>query len=365
MSPVLQGTRIGGRWFPYGPLPGELLTGGAGSFILGTTYPDASNSGIPAGVSMASTYDGAANGPGGSTVIVGSPDPDNPTRFYRTLFPRHIRVEQGYVDIDQSYLRGGPGTFNSGLVDTTALVDGRVRITRSDFEPTTKSYWMNATIGHHLTVERCRVRGTVDGFGSYNTGGARTDNYFRSNWIEYLTRYDVDVDHTDGTHNDSVQHQGGEGLWVEGNRFDGYTRYADGTTPADPWHRIAQGVLVQENVAYGGIYRCADIHVNRNYVRGHMHPFVFKTRSSGGTPYDVELRDNVWLNDDQRIYTGSLDRYNVRLGTETTTNGISYPTTGGTEDVFGNRYADDPEVSATWRGRAVLIRRDTFPGGAP
>lgn len=322
-------------------------------FVLGTTIPTVALAGVMTGTAR-TAYTGA-------TTIIGSADPQNPLLIYSKNISQLITISSGHVRFLNCMFTGGPGTFDTGQVNCRAAGVQRVTMERCSFNPAAPSYFLNAVIGHHMTLLRCHLQRVVDGVGSYNQYGPRTDNYVLGNLFEDCVRYDVDEAHVDGTHNDSVQHQGGEGLWVQGNMFNGYNFYENGDTPADIFIRTPQCVLVQENVSVGGIYYCNDIHITENWIKGYMTPFSIKTRSSNGTPYDAEVTNNTWLNSDQRDYGGTYHYYNIRLGTETTINGISYPTTGATADTYSNMYSTDAAVDSALRGVAVQIRRDSTP----
>ena len=348
-------------------------------FILGTTFPDATNTGTYAGIDRI-----AYSGP---TSIVGSTDPDNPTLVDNANVTSLITITSGYVHFFNCALSGGPGTFNTGLVDCRASGVLGVTFERCDFDPgVNASYWLNAVIGHHMTLIRCRARRVVDFVGSYNTHSATTNNVIEGNWVEWLVRYAVDADHSDGTHNDGIQHQGGNGVRIVGNRLDGYTFLADGVTvPPSPYLRGGQGIIIQQNVAIGGVYNSDDVEIVDNWFSGWQHPIMVKTRNPDaepgtgpvnnplriGTPWDAIITGNRWLNDDQRYYGTSVyggvvgTPYIIRVGNQTTVNGVSYPTDGSLnyDLTANNRYLDVPEVvRVPLRGQNVPIRRDNFGG---
>lgn len=63
---------------------------------------------------------------------------------------------------------------------------------------------------------RSRVTGTVDGLMAYRWNAWITDSL-----IHGLVRYEDDTPrHSDGTHNDGTQFQGGAGLWITGTKYD-------------------------------------------------------------------------------------------------------------------------------------------------
>jgi len=352
----------GALWNPfYGG--GYPFSAAHGVFIYGVTEPSTENAGVLLGVDR-DLYAGPSQIVGWATQA---------EAFANMVMNKNvtslITVKSGYVYFYNCFFSGGPGTFDTGQVDCRAGAVARVTFLRCTFNPTAPSYFLDAVIGHHMTLDRCHISHAVDGVGSYNQYGTRTDNIVMGCYFEHSVRYEVDLSHTDGTHNDAVQHQGGLGLTVLGNSFHGYAFHEDGSVPDDPWWRTAQCVLTQENVAINGVYYCGDINVQNNWIYGFMHPLVFKTRSSGGeTAYDTIAKNNRWMNNDQRIYGITTPRpYNIRLDMATTINGISYPLSdvapGGTLDTNGNGYADVADVDPVLRGQPVYVRRDNFLGG--
>lgn len=363
-------------------------------FVVGLTKPTTSNTGCLAGVTRL-PYDGPQIID--AAVLPGTLDPSqpnsqtNPYVVSSRNVDKLITVKSGWVVWFNCAFSGGPGTFNTGLVDTRPSGVLGVTFERCDFDPgaAKASFWLDAVIGHHITMRRCRARRVVDLVGSYNTYATRTDNVIEANLLEWLVRYDDDSpNHTDGTHNDGIQHQGGIGLRVVGNVLNGYSFYADGTTVPPGNYRLgAQGVLVQQNVAIGGLYYADEIEISDNWFAGWQHPISLKTRNPDpvdapkgaannprrfGTPFDSTVVDNVWENDDQRYYgttawEGGVGRpYIIRTGTETVINGdTSIPTDGQPYPAGGNnRYSPTAVLTReSLRGDLVTIRRDPFAGG--
>ena len=334
----------------------DIIIAGNDGFVVGTTRPTLDLCGVLAGISR-TTYTGPTSITGWSTqadALANAIVSKNITNL--------ISIASGYVYFLNCKFTGAGGTSDTAQVDCRATNVARVTFERCSFDPVTPNYWLNNLIGHHMTALRCHFRRGVDSIGSYNTHGSHTDNIVQGNYFENTCRFDVDQTHTDGTHNDTIQHQGGIGLLVEGNLFIGHNLYGDGSVPAAPYNRTSQCVLTQENVAIAGAYYCSDITIRNNWVGdGYQQVFVIKTRATSGSPYDATVENNTWITSGQRDWGGSLHFYNVRLGSETTINGISYPFTGGTADTHGNVYSSDAEVAAAYRGLPILVRRDSTP----
>ena len=359
----------GSLWYQKG-YPAFVPSGVDDGFMVGVTEATEANTGVLADVTRELYV--------GPSLIDGTSDPDFPLLIVSKDINKLLTVRSGYVKFLNCLFTGGPGTFDTGQVDCRAAGVLRVTFERCDFIPAATSYYLNAVIGHHMTVYRCYAERIVDFVGSYNTHAARTDNFVWGNYVKNFVRYDVDHAHTDGTHNDFVQHQGGIGLSIKGNTALGYNRYPDGTVPTDLFRLSSQFAVIQENVAIGGVYYCGEVEVSANRISGFMHVVSIKTRNPdadggrAGTPYDATAVDNLLLNDDQRYYgstawEGGIGRpYIFRTGTETTINGVTtVPTDGQPYDLGGNnRYANTLAVTrASLRGELVSIRRDNFAGG--
>ena len=82
----------------------------------------------------------------------------------------------------------------------------------------------DGVFGHDFSAKRCHVRYTTDGFGVFNTASPTgpLNTQILGCIVENLVRFSPDLSHTDGTHNDCVQVQGGSGLIVRGNLLSSY-----------------------------------------------------------------------------------------------------------------------------------------------
>lgn len=346
-------------------------------FQLGVTEPTAANTGVyPDVIRLA--YDGPAAIEGYATLAEAAKNPIASRNIDRLL-----TINSGYVCFVNCKFTSGGATFDTGQVDCRKAAVLGVSFDRCTFDPAKPSPYLNALIGHHMNVNRCHARRVVDFIGVYNTTAPRVDTFITGNYLESLVYYydpTVGVVHPSDnrTHNDGIQKQGGIGFTCRGNALHGYVFLPDGSVPnEDPTraayaHLASQGVIIQENVAIGGVYYGGEDDVSENFIYGFMHPFSFKTRSTGGAPFGVKHEKNLLMNDDQRYY-GSTELvpgypgrpYIVRTGSQTWTNdqtdvpmdGQPYPASGE------NRYHTSTAVErAALRGQLVTVRRDNFPG---
>lgn len=332
----------------------DVIIGGSDGFVLGVTIPSAAWCGVYPGISRT-----AYTGP---TTFVGTADVNNPLLIESKDISSLLTWGGGYVKfLNCNFTSGGDATFSVGQVTCRGNYLERVTFERCTFRPDVPNYFVDGLIGHHYTAYRCDVSRTVDGFGVYNQYNRRADVYIQGNYVHEQCRFEYDgypaTGHSDGSHNDGIQLQGGEGLWVVGNAFHGYQFHADGSTPAFPWNYTAQGVLTQENVAVGGVYYAGDFHVTNNWFWGFQQVIRPATRSSSMTVYDIEIVNNTQM-DMPRNWGGSIyPYYLIRPTANVTVNGIAYSTstTVPTVDTNNNNFDTGTSVDAAFRGAAYKI----------
>lgn len=96
------------------------------------------------------------------------------------------------------------------------------------FHPQNPHWNWNGTIGHHFTALRCDFSGSVDSIGAYNTNAG-----FQAADLGILVQQcylhdhgywpnPPDTSHSDGSHPDGVQQQGGAGMVLRGNNIQGF-----------------------------------------------------------------------------------------------------------------------------------------------
>lgn len=334
------------------------------TFQLGITEPTALNTGyLPETVSRP-VYAGVYQG------LVGSNDPLQPTIISGQTLTNNLLVASGYVDVFDNDIIGSPtDTRDMGMITCWGPDVKRVRVWRNRFRPQNPHAHLDAIRGHHFEAVRNDVSYVVDGFGVFNQYQRSASVKIHGNYVHDLVHYydpTIGVVHPSDTdtHNDGVQVQGGEDIEIIGNSFWGYGKEENGSASPGEFFRSSQGIVIQQNVAVAsnGAFYMMNIKANYNWFRGFMHVISAKTRSTNGTPYDLEWLGNRLMDSNQRTYPGAPYHYLLRIGTQTLVNGISYPTTGYTNDtVGGNVFANSLDVEVAYRGQPWYVRRDNSP----
>lgn len=359
-------------------------------FVLGETMPQSTTVGDR--ITNVGARPASRQRYSGSYTVDGSTNQDRPLVIQGVALERVLTIRSGFVDVlDCTSTLTAPGpTTDSALIDCRASGVRRVRVDRCDFDPGEEfaSPWLNAVIGHHMTVTRCRARRVVDFAGSYNTHATAVDNIFAGNlmeWHAYFSDAKAGVVHPSDvrTHNDGFQHQGGSGFRMVGNRLRGYVFLKDGKTlPPDqgtvPYRHLAhQAVMIQQN-----LHRSTPINpvVIQNWFEGYQHGIVARTSDldrGAGVAYMLEAWGNRFRNDDQRWYsTSSTDIYGTAggrsyplrldnlVGLRRPDGSTWQPRTDHVEFLSGvGTYEDSDQVRPPRRGKVVPGRRDNFAGG--
>ena len=158
----------------------------------------------------------------------------------------------------------------------------KVTMVDCEIAPRRPSIGRDGIRGRAFDVFRCDIHNVVDGVGIFATtqqGTVYADVNVKGNWIHNLAYTYPDTltpSHTDGTHNDCIQHQGGRNVRIRGNALHCTTTPADvtagsGTNPQCPWligqnmgngaaliiqNNTGQGVdnttIAEQNFLYGG-----------------------------------------------------------------------------------------------------------------
>lgn len=166
----------------------------------------------------------------------------------------------GYVELIRCLLLGGTSspTNDIGVVTCTGSRTGQTILRDCTIKPRVEANGRNGIQGRQYEAYRCDISGTVDGCGIFSTiAGRNADVTLLGNYIHDLVYIYPDLittSHTDGTHNDCVQYQGGRGVWVMGNRLKATAHALAGTgsNPSKPWligtgHANGAGIIVQRN----------------------------------------------------------------------------------------------------------------------
>lgn len=217
-------------------------------------------------------------------------------------------------------------------------------------------------VGHKWRAYRCNLIGGVDGMGIFITSanGTHADVVAMGNWVHELTYIYPDykngtsgaAQHTDGSHNDGAQLQGGDQVHLKGNFFDlEVSKPAASNTGPNPekaWMTTLKEtngscVIVQSNT---GMPINDTVIIEQNYFRGglshlnvkpnmkfiyrdnkHFRDAAINSTGSGGT------WNGYWIRVDQRsgaVLTGLATNtwqdgpYAAQAMTEPRDKGIHY-----------------------------------------
>lgn len=202
-----------------------IVVTGRDALVLGVDKPNASNTGVLPGV-LRTDVTSSTGWPGSGTLQPGFTY-SNLNVKYRMTPPTGTTP----IIYQNCYFYGpltpDPGA-GSGLSQSTN--DGHVPqvFIDSTFRPQNLHWNWNGVIGHHYTALRCDLSGSVDQFGVYNNNtGHKTEDvavsikqcyiHDHGNWAN-----PPDTSHSDGSHPDGCQQQGGRRLIFQGNNVLGF-----------------------------------------------------------------------------------------------------------------------------------------------
>ncbi len=181
--------------------------------------PSASTTGVPAG-----------------TVLTNYTGPLTITLDGTVIDSKHVygdlRVQAKNVVIRNSYLHGGATIpkSNTGVIDANSANVYNLLIENNTIYPDHPSYYRDGIVGHEFTAVGNHITRSNDGIGIFNRpGGALAANVkVEENYIHDLTHWNSDPAHSDGTHNDGIQIQGGQNILIRGNNVVGSVVAGDG-----------------------------------------------------------------------------------------------------------------------------------------
>lgn len=176
-----------------------------------------------------------------------------------------IKVRAKNVVIRNSLLRGGSKApaNPTAIVDATGSQVVNLRIEDSTIRPDRPHYNRDGIKGHDLSARRNNISGTTDGMGIFNRpGGSVAANVTaEANYIHSLTYFDYSSAHSDGTHNDGIQVQGGQNIRIAGNTVVANAVVGSGSRPGPYAPHAGLGIMLQQNVS-----KLANVVVERNWV---------------------------------------------------------------------------------------------------
>lgn len=162
-----------------------------------------------------------------------------------------ILIRARNVTLKNCFLRGGDYAPSnaSGVVDCNSSQCFNAVIQDCLIDPVLPHYNRDGIVGHEYTARRNEIRNTTDGFGAFITSAIGTDAnvLIESNFVHDLTYFYPDVVHTDGTHNDCLQIQGGANIHVIGNTFSGTSVLGTGSQLNPDKPRLLSGTPAMIN----------------------------------------------------------------------------------------------------------------------
>lgn len=219
-----------------------------------------------------------------------------------------IKIRAKNVTIRNSLLRGGskaPGN-PTAIVDATGSQVVNLKIEDSTIRPDRPHFNRDGIKGHDLTARRNLITGTTDGMGIFNRpgGSAAANVTVEANYIHSLTYFDYSSAHSDGTHNDGIQVQGGSNIRIAGNTIVANAVVGSGSRPGKYAPHAGLGIMLQQNVS-----KLSNVVVERNWVdNGTSSINIDNGKHSNIT---VTVREN-FLGRNQYKFNGS-STYPIRI----------------------------------------------------
>lgn len=296
------------------------------SLVPGTYKPDATTTGV------VSTNLPVYNDPATQSLIITQ---DNLVLQNLTIYG-DIKIRARGVTIRGCVLRGGDyiPSGNTGVVDCNSSSCFDAVIEDCLIDPIKPSYYRDGIVGHEYTARRNHVRYTNDGFGAFITTaiGTQCNVTIEANYVHDLTYWYPDPAHTDGTHNDCLQIQGGANIHVIGNNFVGFSvkGAGSGNNPDKPRllsesPKMINGscVIVQKQSTTAAL---VNVVIEKNWLNGGLAGMNMK-------PGSYTVRDNKFGRDWYDYNpNGNPSMFPIR--------GDSYTSTSATGLYDSNRWED-------------------------
>ena len=246
---------LGGVMAGFGVASPASADTGRSSLIPGTYKPTSANTGVITGTVL------KAHNTSYADLIITT----DGTVLENLDIYGDIKVRARNVIIRNCRLRGGkhiPGS-NTGIVDANSGSCYNLLVEDCTIIPDRPSYYRDGIVGHEYTARRNRIKRTNDGLGIFNKpGGSVYANVTaEGNYINELTYWSNDPAHSDGTHNDGIQVQGGENIRIVGNTVVGSIVTGAGSAPSPRGTHGGCTIMLQQNVA-----KLRNVLVEKNWV---------------------------------------------------------------------------------------------------
>lgn len=247
----------------------------ADTFVMDVTQPGPSNTGVgiaSLGFSVPTTV------VNGDVTLSTNGTSAAPFIYQNKIIKGKLIIRAQYVIVQNCIIQGANdnSSGNGWLVDCVSAAldafpaDATPIIRYCTIKPSSPSSYWNGIGTRNYRAFRNDISNSTDGFSIFHTtsgGNVRTE--IGGNYVHDLGYFNPDLatpSHTDGTHNDCVQYQGGNGGYLHGNTFDGHMSPSIGNPSASPHGTqttscvilnnntgVLTGFEISYNWLYGGV----------------------------------------------------------------------------------------------------------------
>lgn len=307
--------------------------GGRDSLVFETYYPDPTTSGVLTGVTRRDWNSRSTSGTVTltATSVAGMPTTADGFKLLENFdFWGDINIQTSKLRFKNCFGHGGIGhpNGNQGCFTLTGLNNhSDVEFWDCTATAQSPSYYRDGWVGNNYRAYRCLATGVNDGFGAYsNPNGSGDCNVeLWGCYSDGLVWWSQDPAHSDGTHNDCSQFQGGDHYWAIGNNFRCYCTTAAGSTTVNTRPvagqpgvyyagsaiilnqntHIGSDILIRNNLLVGGY---AELQLNRG------SKYATLSATLGPNLYGRDIYDNYPANPDKRWITLGTTGYDGVTG---------------------------------------------------
>jgi hypothetical protein len=313
------------------------LFGSRDSLVYGTYVPDETTTGVLSGVTRTDYNTIAATG----LVTLST----SGATYENLNFYGDIVVAAPNVTFRNCWFWGGIGHPPNNRGCLTVYANGNhngLELYDCTITAQSPSYYRDGIVGNSYKLFRCNIYNTNDGIGCYSaTGGSgNCDVEIYGCYVHDLVYWGQDPAHSDGTHNDCLQFQGGSHLRIIGNYFRGYQ-----TASPESTDQPAKGIYAGQCCLIGQVtHQPSDILISGNHFAGAYSQLNLVASSTW--PVTLDLGPNYFDRDVYENYAPNSDKRWIAI------NGSAYLTANGL--YTDQRFSDDNSLLTA--GRATGIR---------
>jgi hypothetical protein len=258
------------QWQSYASSVTPIPVPPADDYVSTVTIPDAHYAGAGLTAIGNSAITTTVNG----SVVLTSPN----EVIENTAFLGTVKVHAAGVRMKNCPIVGpANATQELWLLDTS---DSRCVDFQGEFLsliPRAPNSYINGIGPRNFTIRRSRIQGTTDLVSIFATAsGGSVNAYVYDNFLEWMTYSHPDVaapSHTDGTHNDAIQFQGGDGGVVRGNFIGGYLGRLISDNPSlypasGRTTQATSAIMLNNNNLGSGIVPLTNFQIEDNWVGG-------------------------------------------------------------------------------------------------